>query len=224
MTAEEILAELRSHANPEARAGQAHFGIVGANALGISVPTLRAMAKRAGRDHALAEALWQSGIHEARILAGMVDEPAKVTKRQMNRWAKDFDSWDVVDGVCDLFLATPYGYEKAHAWSSHKQEYVKRAAFAMIAYFAYRYKTAPDAEILQFLPVIRREAGDERNFVKKAVNWALRNIGKRNRRCNAAAIKCAEQIRADGTRSGRWIAADALRELRGDAVQARLQS
>ena len=118
---------------------------------------------------------------------------------------------------------TPYAYEKAHAWSSHKQEYVKRAAFTMIAYLTYRDKTAPDADILQFLPVIRREAGDERNFVKKAVNWALRNIGKRNRRCNAAAIKCAEQIRADGTRSGRWIAADALRELRGDAVQARLK-
>jgi 3-methyladenine DNA glycosylase AlkD len=117
----------------------------------------------------------------------------------MDRWAKDFDSWGVVDGVCDLFVATPNAYEKAHSWSSHKQEYVKRAAFTMMAYFADRYKTVPDAEILQFLPIIRRESGDERNFVKKAINWALRNIGKRNRRCNAAAIKCAEQIRADGT-------------------------
>jgi 3-methyladenine DNA glycosylase AlkD len=224
MTAEEVLAELRSHASKKGVAGQAHFGIVGGNALGINVPTLRAIAKRAGRDHALAEQLWQSGIHEARILAGMVDDPAKVTKRQMDRWAKDFDSWDLVDGVCDLFVATPYAYEKAHAWSSHKQEYVKRAAFTMIAYLTYRDEKAPDADILQFLPVIRREAGDDRNFVKKAVNWALRNTGKRNRRCNAAAIKCAEQIRADGTRSGRWIAADALRELRSDAVQARLKS
>jgi 3-methyladenine DNA glycosylase AlkD len=223
MTADEIIAELRSGANPKHAAGMAHFGIAATNTLGISIPTLRAIAKRAGRDHALAEQLWQSGVHEARILAGMVDDPAKVTKRQMDRWAKDFDSWDVVDGVCDLFVKTPYAYEKAHAWSSHKQEYVKRAAFTMIAYLTYRDKKASDADILQFLPVIRREAGDDRNFVKKAVNWALRNTGKRNRRCNAAAIKCAEQIRADGTRSGRWIAADALRELRGAAVQARLK-
>ena len=202
----------------------ARFGIASTNTLGISIPTLRAIAKRAGRDHALAEALWQSGIHEARILAGMVDDPARVTKRQMDRWAKDFDSWDVVDGVCDLFVRTPYAYERAHAWSSHKREYVKRAAFTIIAYLTYRDKSATDAGILQFLPVMRREAGDERNFVKKAVNWSLRNTGKRNRRCNAVAIKCAEQIRADGTRSGRWIAADALRELRSEAVQARLRS
>ena len=224
MTAEEILAELRSHANPKNVEGMARYGIASTNTLGVNIPTLRAIAKRAGRDHALAEQLWQSGIREARILAAMVDDPAKVTKRQMDRWAKDFDSWDVVDGVCDLFVKTPYAYEKAHAWSSHKKEYVKRAAFTMIAYLTYRDKQARDADVLQFLPVIRREAGDDRNFVKKSVNWALRNTGKRNRRCNAAAIKCAEQIRADGTRSGRWIAADALRELRSDAVQARLKS
>jgi 3-methyladenine DNA glycosylase AlkD len=223
MTTDEVLTELRSHANPKNVAGMARYGIAGTNTLGINIPTLRAIAKRAGRDHALAEDLWQSGIHEARTLASMVDDPAKVTKGQMDRWAKDFDSWDVVDGVCDLFVKTPYAYEKAHAWSSHKQEYVKRAAFTLIAYLTYRDKKASDADILQFLPVIRSEAGDERNFVKKAVNWALRNIGKRNRRCNAAAIKCAEQIRAHGTRSGRWIAADALRELRSDAVQARLK-
>jgi 3-methyladenine DNA glycosylase AlkD len=224
MTVDEILAELRSHANPKNVEGMARYGIASTNTLGVNIPTLRAIAKRSGRDHALAEQLWQSGIHEARILAGMIDEPSKVTKRQMDRWANDFDSWDVVDGVCDLFAKTPYAYEKAHAWSSHKMEYVKRAAFTMIAYFAYRDKTAPDADILQFLPVIRREAGDERNYVKKAVNWALRSTGTRNRRCNAAAIKCAEQIRADDTRSGRWIAADALRELRSDAVQAQLKS
>src|SRR4029079_6983458 len=158
MTSDEILTELRSHANPKNVEGMARFGIASTKTLGISVPTLRAIAKRAGHDHALAEQLWQSGIHEARILAAMVDEPAKVTKRQMDRWANEFDSWDVVDGVCDLFVRTPYAYEKAHAWSSHKKEYVKRAAFTMMAYFAYRYKTAPDAEILQFLPIIRREA------------------------------------------------------------------
>lgn len=223
MTADEIITELRALANPRNVEGMARYGISPANTLGVNIPTLRSIAKRAGRDHALAAALWATGIHEARILAAMVDDPSKVTKRQMQAWANDFDSWDVVDGVCDLFVKTPYAYEKAHAWSSHKKEYVKRAAFTMIAYLTYRDKKAPDADILQFLPVIRREAGDERNFVKKAVNWALRNTGKRNRRCNAAAIKCAEQIRADATRSGRWIAADALRELQSDAVRPRLR-
>lgn len=202
----------------------ARYGISRAGTLGVNIPTLRAIAKRAGRDHQLAQQLWDTGIHEARILAAMVDEPAKVTRRQMDRWAADFDSWDVVDGVCDLFVKTPHAYDKVRAWSSHKREYVKRAAFTMIAYLTYRAKTTRDSDILQFLPVIRREAGDERNYVKKAVNWALRNTGKRNRHCNAAAIKCAEAIRADGTRSGRWIAADALRELRSDAVQGRLKN
>lgn len=223
MTVEEALAELRSMADPQAREDMARFGIETGRALGISVPRLRALAKRAGRDHRLAAGLWASGLHEARILAAMVDDPAKVTPAQMDRWANAFDSWDLVDGVCTLFEATPYAREKALAWSGHEKEYVKRAAFTLIAYFAIHDKRAADEEILAFLPVIRREAGDDRNFVKKAVNWALRNIGKRNRRCNAAAIAMAEQIRGGGTRAGRWTAADALRELRSDAVQRRLR-
>jgi 3-methyladenine DNA glycosylase AlkD len=223
MTTDEIVAELRMHANADNVAGMARFGISPVGTLGVNIPTIRAIAKRTGRDHDVAQQLWDTGIHEARILAAMVDEPAKVTLRQMDRWAADFDSWDVVDGVCDLFVKTPHAYSKVKAWSSHRREYVKRAAFTMIAYLTYRDKTARDADILQFLPVIRREAGDERNYVKKAVNWALRNTGKRNRRCNVAAIKCAEAIRADGTRSGRWIASDALRELASDAVQRRLK-
>lgn len=222
MTVDEIVAELQSHGSAANVEGMTRFGIAATNTLGVNVPTLRAIAKRAGRDHGLAEALWNTGIQEARTLAAMVDEPATVTKRQMDRWVRDFDSWDVVDGVCGLFVQTPFAYGKAMQWSSHKQEFVKRAAFAMIAYLAYRDKTAPDEDILQFLPIIRREAGDDRNFVRKAVNWALRNIGKRNARCNAEAIATAEAIRADGMRSGRWIAADALRELRGEAVQRRL--
>ena len=223
MTADEIIAELRTRGSAANVEGMARFGIATTSTLGVNIPTLRAIAKRAGRDHALAQELWDTGVHEARILAAMVDEPAKVTKRQMDRWARDFDSWDVVDGVCDLYVQTPYAYEKALQWSSHKQEFVKRAAFTMIAYLTYRDKGRPDEDILQFLPIIRRESGDDRNFVKKAVNWALRNIGKRNIRCNAAAIETAEAIRADGARSGRWIAADALRELRGEAVQRRLR-
>ncbi len=224
MTIDQVVAELRAMGNPKNAEGMAHFGITGANTLGIGVPALRALAKRCGRDHALAAQLWATKIHEARILAGMVDDPAKVTPAQMDRWANQFDSWDVVDGVCALFEQTPYAYDKAKEWSAHRKEYVKRSAFTLIAYFAIHDKQAADAKILQFLPIIRREAHDERNFVKKAVNWALRNIGKRNLACNAAAIATAEQIRADGTRAGRWIAADALRELRSDAVQRRLRA
>jgi 3-methyladenine DNA glycosylase AlkD len=167
---DDVVAELRSHANPKNVDGMAKFGITAEGTLGISVPTLRAIARRCGRDHRLAAGLWATGIHEARQVAAMVDEPTKVTPAQMDRWANQFDSWDIVDGVCNLFVVTPYAYEKAFEWSGHRKEYVKRAAFTMMAYLTYRDKKAPDEKILQFLPIIRREAGDDRNFVKKAVN------------------------------------------------------
>jgi 3-methyladenine DNA glycosylase AlkD len=219
-----VIAELRSHANARNVEGMARFGINSTNTLGISIPTLRALARRAGHDHALALQLWDCGIHEARILAAMVDEPANVTRRQMDRWAADFDSWDVVDSCCSvLFDKTPYVYDKALQWSAARREYVKRAGFVLMAALAVHDKKAPDADLLQFLPVILRESSDERNFVKKAVNWALRQIGKRNRRLNAAAIAIAEEILATDTRAGRWIARDALRELRSAAVQSRLR-
>ena len=212
-------------ANPANVEGMARFGIASTNTLGISVTALRSLAKRIGRDHALALALWDTGIHEARSLAAMVDEPEKVTKRQMDRWASQIDSWDVCDGCTFvLFDKTPYAYEKATAWSARREEFVKRAGFSLMAALAIHDKQAPDARFLEFLPIIRRQAHDERNFVKKAVNWALRQIGKRNLALNAAAIETAEQIRADGTRAGRWVSADALRELRSDAVQSRLRS
>jgi 3-methyladenine DNA glycosylase AlkD len=224
MDAAAVIAELRAQANPRNVEGMARFGISSTNTLGISIPDLRALARRAGHDHALALELWDSGIHEARILAAMVDEPAKVTRRQMDRWAAGFDSWDVVDGCCSvLFDKTPYAYDKALQWSAARREYVKRAGFVLMAALAVHDKKAPDADLLQLLPVILRESSDERNFVKKAVNWALRQIGKRNRRLNAAASKTAGQILATDTRAGRWIARDALRELRSDAVQARLK-
>ena len=225
MTVDEIVAELRSHANAANVEGMARYGISPVNTLGVNIPTLRAMAKRTGRDHALAQQLWATGIHEARILAAMVDDPSRVTKRQMDRWAADFDSWDVVDGCCGtLFDKTPYAYEKAFQWSASRREYVKRAGFVLMTQLAVHDKGAPDDAMLQFLPVIVRESGDERNFVKKAVNWALRQIGKRNRRLNAAAIATANKILALNTRSGRWIARDALRELTSDAVQRRLKA
>ncbi len=225
MTLDEIVAELRSRANPDNVAGMARYGISPVGTLGVSIPTIRALAKRAGRDHELAQQLWDTGIHEARILAAMVDEPAKVTRRQMDRWAADFDSWDVVDGCCGtLFDKTPHAYAKAMQWSASRREYVKRAGFVLMTQLAVHDKRAPDEAMLQFLPVIVRESGDERNFVKKAVNWALRQIGKRNRRLNLAAIATAREILALDTRAGRWIARDALRELTSDAVKRRLKS
>jgi 3-methyladenine DNA glycosylase AlkD len=223
MEFEAVLAELRAMADPSAVDGMARFGIATDGTLGISVPKLRALARRAGRNHALAAALWATGIHEARSLAAMVDEPAKVTAAQMDRWAAKFDSWDIVDGCCgELFDKTPYAWEKAMQWSGDRREYIKRAGFVLMAMLAVHDKRAEDAAFLAFLPVIEREAGDERNFVKKAVNWALRQIGKRNAALNAAAIATGEAIRASGTRSGRWIAADAQRELRSEAAQRRL--
>jgi len=225
MDVRDAVAELRALANPRNVEGMARYGISSTNTLGVSIPRIRALAKRAGRDHALAQQLWDTGIHEARIMAAMVDDPKLVTKRQMDRWAADFDSWDVVDGCCGvLFDRTPHAYEKALHWSARRAEYVKRAGYVLMAALAVHDKRAPDETFLALLPAIVRGSDDDRNFVKKAVNWALRQIGKRNRRLNAAAIETAEQLRATGTRSGRWIAADALRELRSDSVQARLRS
>jgi 3-methyladenine DNA glycosylase AlkD len=201
----------------------ARYGINPENTLGVSIPSLRAMAKRIGTDHALALDLWASGIHEARVLAGLVDDPALVTAAQLERWAKDFDSWDVCDGVCsNLFDRTPYAWDKAVAWSARSREFVKRAGFVLMAALAVHDKTAPDERFKNFLPLIEREAVDERNFVKKAVNWALRQIGKRNRALNRDAIAAAKRIRKVDSRSARWIAADALRELESDAVRQRL--
>jgi 3-methyladenine DNA glycosylase AlkD len=223
MTVTKVVAELRAHANPANVAGMARYGINSENTLGVSIPSLRAMAKRIGTDHALALDLWASGIHEARVLAGLVDDPAAVTAAQLERWAKDFDSWDVCDGVCsNLFDRTPYAWDKAVAWSARSREFVKRAGFVLMAALAVHDTTAPDERFKKFLPLIEREAVDERNFVKKAVNWALRQIGKRNRALNRDAIATAKRIRKVDSRSARWIAADALRELESDAVRQRL--
>lgn len=224
MMVDQTVAELRALGSPRHAKRMATFGISIDSAIGVSVPQIRAVAKGTGRDHALASALWATGIHEARILAAMVDEPAKVTRRQMDRWAEAFDSWDIVDGCCgELFDKTPFAIEKAVQWSTDSREYVKRAAFVLMAMLAVHDKRAHDGLFLTFLPLIERESGDGRNFVKKAVNWALRQIGKRNAALNGAAVACAERIRALNTKSGRWIAADALRELRSDAVRARLR-
>jgi 3-methyladenine DNA glycosylase AlkD len=214
MKAEEILKQLKSLRNPRNVAGMARFGINPRNTLGVSIPTLRGIARQAGKDHRLARELWASGIHEARILAALVDVPEQVTEAQMERWVKDFDSWDVCDQVCsNLFDQTAFAYHKAAQWSRRDEEFVKRAGFALMVALAVHDKTARDAAFRKFLPLIRRAATDDRNFVKKAVNWALRQIGKRNRALNRAAVATAREIRRIDSPSARWIAADALREL-----------
>ena len=224
MTSGEVLDRLHALADPEAKEGMARFGIETGKALGVNIPTLRALAREIGRDHDLAEGLWASGIHEARILAALVDDPKLVNEEQMERWAVEIDSWDVCDGVCStLFDRTPFAYVKAEEWSARDEEFVKRAGFVLMAALAVHDKQAPDERFLEMLPLIEREAHDERNFVKKAVNWALRQIGRRNRNLNRAAIGVGERIRAQGSRAARWIAADALRELRSEKVQARLK-
>lgn len=201
----------------------ARYGIATKGTLGISIPTLRKLAKEIGTNHDLALQLWKSEIHEARHLAGFIADPARVTVKLLEQWVKDFDSWDVCDMVCsNLFDQTPFAYRKAFEWSRRKEEFVKRAGFVLMAALSVHDKEAQDSVFLGFLPIIRREATDERNFVKKAVNWALRQIGKRNKNLNAAAIRVAKDIKKLDSRSARWIATDALRELMNEKVQTRL--
>jgi 3-methyladenine DNA glycosylase AlkD len=223
MRSSEVIDELLAQADPAGRQGMARFGIRPGNALGIRIPVLRALARRTGRDHGLAADLWASGIHEARLLACFVDVPAEVTEEQMESWASGFDSWDVVDQCCgNLFVRTPFAWGKAIEWSGREQEFVKRAGFSMMAMLAVHDLKAPDSSFESLLPIIEREAGDPRNFVRKAVNWALRQIGKRNAELHGAAARTAERILATGPRSARWVATDALRELRSEPMLKRL--
>ena len=202
----------------------ARFGIDTGRAVGVTVTELRRFARDLGHDHELAGALWASGVHEARLLASLVDEPALVSEAQMEAWVADLDSWDVCDGVCgNLFDRTSFALDKAVEWSSREAEFEKRAAFALMASAAVHRKDLPDAAFASLLPVIRAQATDERNYVKKAVSWALRQIGKRSSGLNSRAVRTAEQIERIDSRAARWVARDALSELRSDAVQARLR-
>jgi 3-methyladenine DNA glycosylase AlkD len=231
MDAQTTLQQLIALGNPDAIPGMQRYGISSAGLLGVSMPAIRLLARQVRaayprKDpalHPLAAELWASGYHEARILASLVDLPALVHPAQMDAWAADFDSWDVVDQTCgNLFDKTPYTVEKAFAWSARPETFIKRAGFVLMAELAHTDERLPDADLAAFLPIIEREAADERNFVRKAVNWALRQIGKRNLSLNASAIAAAERIQNQPSRTAHWIAADALRELRSDAVQARL--
>jgi 3-methyladenine DNA glycosylase AlkD len=223
MDSEKILKQLESLSNPEAVAGMARFGINPTNTYGVSIPVLRKMAKQIGKSHLLAEELWNSDIHEALILAPMIDFPDMVTEKQMERWVKNFDSWDICDQCCsNLFDKTKFAHKKAIEWSKRREEFVKRAGFVLMATLAVHDKEADHQKFLRFLPVIKREATDERNFVKKAVNWALRQIGKRNSALNKIAIQTAKEIQKIDSKSAKWIASDALRELTSGAVQKKL--
>ena len=223
-SAEGVIEELRRLGTRENVEGMARFGIRAVDVFGVSKPKLDALAKRIGKNHELGLALWATGNHDAKILAGMISEPKRVTPAQMENWVRDFDNWDTCDGTCcHLFVFAAPAWSKAVSWTRRKEEFPKRAGFALAAYLAYRDKAAKDAPFLKFLKIIEREADDDRNFVRKAVNWALRNIGKRNLRLNAAAIATGERLRKRESKTARWIAADALRELRGEAVQERLR-
>lgn len=215
MNTAEILKKLKSCSVPSARAGMARFGIDTKYALGVSVPNMRKIAKSVGRNHGLALRLWDTKIHEARILASMIDLPESVTEKQTEEWVRCFNSWDICDQCCmNLFDKTKFAYRKAAEWSGREDEFVKRAGFALMACLAWHDKHAEDKKFLEFFPIIKMQSTDERNFVKKAVNWALRQIGKRNLNLNRAAIKTAEQIQKIDSKSAKWIAGDALRELK----------
>jgi 3-methyladenine DNA glycosylase AlkD len=218
-----ILKRLQSLGNPKAVEGMARYGITARKVFGVSAPELRKMAKEFGKNHDLAQELWSVDVLETRGLAFLIDDPSEVTEKQMEQWVRDFDNWAVCDGCCaNLFDKTVFAWKKAVEWSQRKREFEKRAAFTLMAALAVHDKKAADKQFVSFLPIIKRQAKDERNFVKKAVNWALRQIGKRNLALNKKAIQTAKEIQRLDSKSARWIAADALRELTSTAVQRRL--
>lgn len=224
MKYEEVISLLKSMEDQKNKEGMQRFGIRGKNILGISVYDIRRMAKTIGRNHPLALKLWSSGIHEARMLACFVGEPDKVTENLMENWVKDFDSWDIVDQCCaNLFDKTPFVEKKIREWTKRKEEFVKRSGFVLMAAKSVHDKEAKDSEFEKYFPIIKRESTDERNFVKKAVNWALRQIGKRNLALNKKAIKVAKELAGSDSKSARWIAKDALRELTNEKTKKRLR-
>ena len=224
MNAEDILEKLKSASNPAAVEGMARYGMKGEQRLGVPVPAMRKIAKEAGRDHQLALDLWRTGIPEAMIVASMVDVPEEVTEQQTEEWVEDLGSWDVCDQVCmNLFEKVPFAWQKILEWSRREEEFVRRAAYALIACLAWHNKEAPAERFIQLFPVIKEGATDERNFVKKAVSWALRNIGKRNARLHRAAVQTAKEIQQMDSKAARWIGSDAIRELTGETAQKRVR-
>ncbi len=223
-TVDEVMEQLKSKAKIDQLQGMAKFAIVGDQRLGVSVPDMRKIAKDIGKDHQLALDLWETGVPEGMIVAGMIAEPEKLTEQQMETWVVDINSWDICDQLCmNLFEKTPLAEKKIYEWSVREEEFVKRASYALIACLAWHDKEASDEAFTQYFPVIVVGATDERNFVKKAVNWALRNIGKRNQALNKEAIEVAKEIQGLDSKSARWIASNAIRELENEKVQERLR-
>jgi 3-methyladenine DNA glycosylase AlkD len=220
---DEAVSRLRSRARAANRAGMARYGIATAHALGVSMVDIRAVARGIAHDHALALALWDSGIHEARILAALVDKPQWVDPGQMDRWAGDFDSWDLCDQVCgNLFDKTPFAHAKAMEWAADEREFVRRAAFAMMAWRAVHDRDGVAAARKDYLGLIERHAGDPRNFVRKSVNWALRQMGKSRRELHGPCLALARKLAASSDKTARWIGRDAVKELESGAVRDRL--
>lgn len=223
MTAAEVLSRLQALADPSRLAGMARYGIATEHAYGVTLPELRTLARELGRDHELAAALWATGVHEARILAGLVDDPALVDEAQFERWARDFDSWDLCDQVCaNLFRRTPHAYAKAVEWTGREELFVKRAGFALMAGLVVADKRADDARFAALLEPLAAGADDDRDLVRKGASWALRSIGKRSAALNELAIATALDLSGRTGRDARWVGTDALRELRSAPVQARL--
>lgn len=219
----EVIERLKTAARPEQLAGMARYGLTGDRRLGVSMPDIRKLAKEIKLNHELALRLWETGIPDAMILAAIIDDPKLVTREQAEEWVVDINSWDVCDQLCMKLDKVSFADELVEAWSVREEEFVKRAAFALIACLAWHDKTATDEQFIGFLDVIKTGATDERNYVKKAVNWALRNIGKRNLALNTAALSAAREIQEMDSKAARWIARDAIRELSSDQIQIRLQ-
>jgi len=222
-SADDVLKKLKSKARPDQLGGMAKYGMSVSSRLGVAVPDMRTIARETGKNHELALELWKTGIAEARIIAAMIDDPLKVTEEQMEDWVKGVDSWDVCDQLCmNLFDKTPLAWKKISDWSDRDEEFVKRTAYSLLACIAWHDKKTEDARFIEVFPLIKKGSVDERNFVKKAVNWALRMIGKRNKNLNKAAIAAAKDIQKLNSKSARWIAADAVKELESEAIQKRL--
>jgi 3-methyladenine DNA glycosylase AlkD len=214
MNAEEVIQHLKQISDPKRLEGMKRFGIDASKAIGVTIPELRQLAKKLKINQQLSLQLWATGIHEARILASMIGDPKQVTEKQFDGWTQDFNSWDICDQVCgNLFDRTPLAIDKIIEYSAHEEEYIKRAGFVLMAESAMHNKKADNEIFMAFFPIMEREAWDERNFVKKAVNWALRQIGKRNTELQKAAIATAKRIAKQDSKPAKWIAADALKEL-----------
>jgi len=220
---DEALAWLRKHSKKSVRDGMARYAIPNDKALGVLMGDIQKLGKLLGRDHALARELWKTDVYEVRMLCAYVDEPERVTAAQMDAQARDFDNWAICDTLCfALWVHTPHAFAKIRKWATHRDEYVKRASFALLASMALRHKESTDADYLRTLPLMEKAAGDERNFVKKAVSWALRGVGRRSVKLNEASLVLAKKLAASENAATRWIGKDALRELSSAAVQKRL--